>query len=251
MGPHLPAEGPRWGGRVDPWGGTVTLGANLKVGPPPLRTAGDRRRSLAGLPRAGTVPPGAAEVPANAQPERRTLIARSQGGPPPPTLGPKVPPPHLRCRRRSKVGWSGGTPPSGRGSKVGWQGRTLRVPPWGGTPGGVPCKVGLSTLKWLLLRVAEGPGQRLRVSGDLNLRVPGLLPKSRRAQATPPSLEPQRRTRPPGRQPPIFRPRKSASRFIVMSPGHVCLFCSYFRCREAWPVCKLCCASDVGRACAA
>ncbi len=35
------------------------------------------------------------------------------------------------------------------------------------------------------LRVAEGPGQRLRVSGGLNLRVPGLLPKSRRAQATP------------------------------------------------------------------
>ena len=50
--------------------------------PPRRRTAGDRRRSLAGLPRAGTVPPGAAEVPANAQPERRTLIARSQGGPP-------------------------------------------------------------------------------------------------------------------------------------------------------------------------
>ena len=46
--------------------------------PPRRRTAGDRRRSLAGLPRAGTVPPGAAEVPANAQPERRTLIARSQ-----------------------------------------------------------------------------------------------------------------------------------------------------------------------------
>jgi hypothetical protein len=74
-----------------------------------------------------------------------------QGPPSPPPWVPRSPPPHLRCRRRSKVGWSGGTPPSGRGSKVGWQGRTLRVLPWGGTPGGVPCKVGLSTLKWLLL----------------------------------------------------------------------------------------------------
>jgi hypothetical protein len=32
------------------------------------------------------------------------------------------PPPHLRCRRRSKVGWGGGDPRSGRRSKVGWQG---------------------------------------------------------------------------------------------------------------------------------
>jgi hypothetical protein len=44
----------------------------------------------------------------------------------PPKVGPsRSPPPHLRCRRRSKVGWSGGTHPSGQGSKVGWQGRTL------------------------------------------------------------------------------------------------------------------------------
>ena len=149
---------------------------------------------MAGLPRAGTVPPGAAEVPANAQPERRTLIARSQGGPPPPPPWvPRSPPPHLRCRRRSKVGWSGRTPPSGRGSKVGWQGRTLRVPPWGGTPGGVPCKVGLSTLNWLLLlarplrlaRAADsGPAKRRRTCKPA--RVAGPAPADSRTRRWPP-----------------------------------------------------------------
>jgi hypothetical protein len=93
-----------------------------KALPPRRRTAGDRRRSLAGLPRAGTVPPGAAEVPANAQPERRTLIARYQGGPPPPPPWvPRSPPPHLRCRRRSQVGWVGGPAPPAGGPR--WGGR--------------------------------------------------------------------------------------------------------------------------------
>ena len=72
----------------------------------------------------------------------------------------------------------------------------------------------------LRVGVAEGPGQRLRVSGGLNLRVPGLLLKSfAPSSGHPLSLEPQRRTRPPGRQPPIFRPRKSTPQFSVMSPG--------------------------------
>ena len=46
---------------------------------------------------------------------------------------------------------------------MGWQGRTLRVPPWGGTPRGVPCKVGLSTLKWLLLLQWKVRSVRARV----------------------------------------------------------------------------------------
>ena len=50
-----------------------------------------------------------------------------------------------------KVGSHPTTPPWTFAGNVGGGGGTLRVPPWGGTPGGVPCKVGLSTLKWLLL----------------------------------------------------------------------------------------------------
>ena len=61
------------------------------------------------------------------------------------------------------------------------------------------------------------------------------MPKSRRAQATPLASSRSAGLGPPGRQPPIFRPRKSASRFSVMSPRgpgpraralNVCLFCS-------------------------
>ena len=51
-----------------------------------------------------------------------------------------------------KVGSHPTTPPWTFAGNVGGGGGTLRVPPWGGTPGGVPCKVGLSTLKWLLLQ---------------------------------------------------------------------------------------------------
>ena len=46
------------------------------------------------------------------------------------------------------------------------------------------------------LRVAEGPGQRLRVSGDLNLRVPGPFAEVAPRSVPPLSLEPQHRTRP-------------------------------------------------------
>jgi hypothetical protein len=56
------------------------------------------------------------------------------------------------------------------------------------------------------LRVAEGPGQRLRVSGDLNLRVPGLLPKSRRAQATPLASSRSAGLGPPAGSLPFFGP---------------------------------------------
>ena len=102
-----------------------------KALPPRRRTAGDRRRSLAGLPRAGTVPPGPAEVPANAQPERRTLIARSQGGPPPPHLGSQgpgpPPPPQATLPAKVPGGVGRWACPSGRGSKVGWQGGTFKV----------------------------------------------------------------------------------------------------------------------------
>ena len=50
-----------------------------------------------------------------------------------------------------KVGSHPTTPPWTFAGNEGGGGVTLRVPPWGGTPGGVPCKVGLSTLNWLLL----------------------------------------------------------------------------------------------------
>ena len=56
------------------------------------------------------------------------------------------------------------------------------------------------------LRVAEGPGQSLRVSGDLNLRVPGLLPKSRRAQATPLASSRSAELGPPAGSLPFFGP---------------------------------------------
>ena len=53
----------------------------------------------------------------------------------------------------------------------------MRVPPWGGTPGGVPCQVGLSTLNWLLLSW-HAPAQGLGVIGthyrrDSNRAGPG------------------------------------------------------------------------------
>ena len=67
------------------------------------------------------------------------------------------------------------------------------------------------------LRVAEGPGQRLRVSGDLNLRVPGLLPKSRRAQATPLASSRSAGLGPPAGSLPFFGPESDFS--ILMSPG--------------------------------
>jgi hypothetical protein len=85
------------------------------------------------------------------------------------------------------------------------------------------------------LRVAEGPGQRLRVSGDLKLRVPGLLPKSRRAQATSLASSRSAGLGPPAGSLPFFRPRKSTSLILNFRPGapgprgtEVCL-CVLFR----------------------
>ena len=69
------------------------------------------------------------------------------------------------------------------------------------------------------LRVAEGPGQRLRDSGDLKLRVPGLLPKSRRAQATPLASRRSAGLGPPAGSLPFFRPRKSTSLILNFRPG--------------------------------
>ena len=105
--------------------------------PPRRRTAGDRRRSLAGLPRAGTVPPGAAEVPANAQPERRTLIARSQGGtPPPPPWVPRSPPPHTYVAGEGPR-WGGRVGPHLPAEGPRWGGRgDLEGPTLGGYPRG-------------------------------------------------------------------------------------------------------------------
>ena len=63
---------------------------------------GDRRRPLAGLRRARSVPPCATDGLTNAEREKRTSFSRS-----PPPLGRyhSPPPPHLLWRRRSKVWW--------------------------------------------------------------------------------------------------------------------------------------------------
>jgi len=65
-------------------------------------TTGDRRRPLAGLRRAPSVPPCAMEGLTNAERKKRTSFSRS-----PPPLGRylRSPPPHLPWRRKSKVWW--------------------------------------------------------------------------------------------------------------------------------------------------
>ena len=69
-----PAEGPRWGGKVDLWKVPWAL--------PVRMMAGDRRRPLAGLRRARSVPPCVTEGRTNAELEKR--IGTSLSGPPPP-----------------------------------------------------------------------------------------------------------------------------------------------------------------------
>ena len=73
-GTFSPAEGPRWGGKVDLWKVPWAL--------PVRMMAGDRRRPLAGLRRARSVPPCVTEGRTNAELEKR--IGTSLSGPPPP-----------------------------------------------------------------------------------------------------------------------------------------------------------------------
>ena len=87
-------------------------------------TAGDRRRPLAGLRRARSVPPCLTEGRTNAELEKRT--GTSLSGPPPAPArdlnleGTIVPPtpPTLAAKVQGMV--VGGDLLSGRGSKVGW-----------------------------------------------------------------------------------------------------------------------------------
>ena len=96
--------------------------------------AGDRRRPLAGLRRARSVPPCATEGLTNAEREKRTSFSRS-----PPPLGRyhSPPPPTYLGGESPRYGGRGGPclRPRVQGGAVRW---TFKVPPWTRYLGEVP-----------------------------------------------------------------------------------------------------------------